>query len=138
KALQGGRAQVLGGTAWLWSRPEFAEAVDVLFVDEAGQMSLASAVAIAHAAKSLVLLGDPRQLDHPMKGSHPDGTAVSALEHLLDGEPTIPPDRGIFLEETWRLHPSICEVTSELFYASRLHAKSGLELQAILGAPAFD
>ena len=137
-ALRNGRAQVLGGTAWLWSRPEFADAVDVLFVDEAGQMSLASTVAIAQAAKSLVLLGDPRQLDHPMKGSHPEGTAVSALEHLLHGEPTIPRDRGIFLEETWRLHPAICEITSELFYASRLHARTGLELQAILGESMFE
>jgi len=137
-ALRSGRAHVLGGTAWLWSRPEFAEAVDVLFVDEAGQMSLGSAVAIAQATKSLVLLGDPRQLDHPMKGSHPEGTAVSALEHLLAGEPTIPPDRGIFLEETWRLHPSICEVTSELFYASRLHARAGLELQGVVGDRTFD
>jgi predicted RecB family nuclease len=137
-ALQSGRVHVLGGTAWLWSRVEFADAVDVLFVDEAGQMSLGSALAIAQATKSLVLLGDPRQLDHPIKGSHPEGTAVSALEHLLAGEPTILPDRGIFLEETWRLHPSICEVTSELFYASRLHAKAGLELQAILGEPVFD
>ncbi|HET9940605.1 MAG TPA: TM0106 family RecB-like putative nuclease, partial [Candidatus Eisenbacteria bacterium] len=116
-ALTDGFADVLGGTAWLWSRPEFAESVDVLFVDEAGQMALANVLAIAQAAKSVVLLGDPRQLEHPVKGSHPDGTAVSALEHLLDGEPTIPPDRGIFLEETWRLHPTICEVTSELFYA---------------------
>jgi uncharacterized protein len=131
-ALQDGSAQVLGGTAWLWSRPEFVESVDVLFVDEAGQMALANVLAIAQAAKSVVLLGDPRQLDHPIKGSHPDGTAVSALEHLLNGEPTIPPGHGIFLEETWRLHPSICEVTSELFYASRLHSKSGLELQAVV------
>ncbi|HEX5031850.1 MAG TPA: TM0106 family RecB-like putative nuclease, partial [Candidatus Eisenbacteria bacterium] len=132
-ALTDGLADVVGGTAWLWSRPEFAESVDVLFVDEAGQMALANVLAIAQAAKSVVLLGDPRQLEHPVKGSHPDGTAVSALEHLLDGEPTIPPDRGIFLEETWRLHPTICGVTSELFYASRLRSKAGLERQGLAG-----
>ena len=134
-ALTDGFADVLGGTAWLWARPEFAETVDVLFVDEAGQMALANVLAIAHAAKSVVLLGDPRQLEHPIKGSHPDGTAVSALEHLLEDEPTIPPDRGIFLEETWRLHPSICEVTSELFYANRLRSKAGLERQELGCAP---
>ena len=32
-----------GGTAWLWACPEFNEAVDVLFVDEAAQMCLAAA-----------------------------------------------------------------------------------------------
>lgn len=138
RLLMTGSANVLGGTAWLWSRQEFLETIDVLFVDEAGQMSLADVLAIGQAAKTIILLGDPRQLDRPIQGSHPEGTAVSALEHLLHGEPTIPRDRGIFLEETWRLHPAICEITSELFYASRLHARTGLELQAILGSPAFD
>ena len=77
--------QVVGGTAWLWSREEYFEAVDVLFVDEAGQMSLANVLAVSQAAKNVVLLGDPQQLEQPVKGSHPDGAAVSALEHLLAG-----------------------------------------------------
>ena len=114
------RPHVAAGTAWLWAREEFFEAVDVLFVDEAGQMSLANVLAIAQAAKSLVLLGDPQQLEQPMQGSHPEGTEVSALEHLLGEHETIPPDRGLFLEETWRLHPAICAFTSELFYEGRL------------------
>ncbi len=132
-ALKSGAARVLGGTAWLWSREEFFEAVDVLFVDEAGQMSLANVLAIAQCARSMVLLGDPRQLDQPLQGSHPEGTDLSALEHLLQGRKTIADDRGLFLEETWRLHPAICALTSELFYDGRLHARPGLERQAILG-----
>ena len=87
--------QVVGGTAWLWSREEYFEAVDVLFVDEAGQMSLANVLAVSQAAKNVVLLGDPQQLEQPVKGSHPDGAAVSALEHLLAGEKTISPDVGL-------------------------------------------
>jgi uncharacterized protein len=134
RALRSGAARVLGGTAWLWSREEFFEAVDVLFVDEAGQMSLANVLAIAQAAPALVLLGDPRQLDQPLQGSHPDGTEISALEHLLQGRKTIADDRGLFLEETWRLHPSICRFTSELFYDQRLRSIPRLERQAILGA----
>jgi uncharacterized protein len=133
RALKSGAARVLGGTAWLWSREEFFEAVDVLFVDEAGQMSLANVLAIAQAAPALVLLGDPRQLDQPLQGSHPDGTEISALEHLLQGRKTIADDRGLFLEETWRLHPAICRLTSELFYDRRLQSVPGLEQQAILG-----
>jgi len=133
RALRSGAARVLGGTAWLWSREEFFEAVDVLFVDEAGQMSLANVLAIAQAAPAMVLLGDPRQLDQPLQGSHPDGTEISALEHLLQGQKTIADDRGLFLEETWRLHPAICRLTSELFYDQRLRSIPGLERQAILG-----
>ena len=77
------KSNVLGGTAWLWARPEFAEAVDVLFVDEAGQMSLANVLAVSQAAESIVLLGDPQQLEQPQKGSHPDGVNASALQHIL-------------------------------------------------------
>jgi uncharacterized protein len=133
-ALRAG-AQVVAGTSWLWSRADYFEAVDVLFVDEAGQMSLANVLAVAQAAKNLVLLGDPQQLDQPQKGSHPDGAEVSALEHLLEGARTIAPDKGLFLERTWRLHPAICTFTSEVFYEGRLLARDGLERQAITGHP---
>jgi len=134
RALRSGAARVLGGTAWLWAREELFEAVDILFVDEAGQMSLANVLAIAQCARAMVLLGDPRQLDQPLQGSHPEGTDISALEHLLQGRKTIADDRGLFLEETWRLHPDICRLTSELFYDRRLEARAGLERQAILGS----
>ena len=66
---------------------------------------------------------------HP--GSHPEGTEVSALDHILGTHATIPPDRGLFLEETWRLHPEICAFTSEVFYESRLQSRPGLDRQTI-------
>jgi predicted RecB family nuclease len=133
-ALHGG-AHIAAGTAWLWAREDYFEAVDVLFVDEAGQMSLADVLAVCQAAKNLVLLGDPQQLEQPVKGSHPDGAAVSALEHLLAGAKTISPDMGLFLEKTWRLHPKLCDFTSEVFYEGRLHPREGLEHQKIEGHP---
>jgi uncharacterized protein len=133
-ALRGG-AQVLGGTAWLWSSEDFFEAVDVLFVDEAGQMALANVLAASQAAKSIVLLGDPQQLEQPLKGSHPDGAEVSALEHLLEGAKTISAHKGLFLEMTWRLHPKICEFTSEVFYEDRLQSRNGLDNQCLQGHP---
>ena len=71
--------------------------VDTLFVDEAGQVSLADALAMATCARNLVLLGDPQQLAQVSQGTHPEGAAASVLEHLLGGEDTIPPDRGLFL-----------------------------------------
>jgi predicted RecB family nuclease len=133
-ALQSRDADVVGGTSWLWARPEFQSSVDVLFVDEAGQMSLANVVAVSQAANSVVLLGDPQQLEQPRKGSHPDGVGVSALEHVLRGERTIAVERGIFLPETWRLAPAICDFTSELFYDGRLTSRPGLERQRVGGA----
>ena len=139
-ALANGTVHVVGGTAWLWSSAALAGSVDVLLVDEAGQFSLANTVAVSAAGRSLVLLGDPQQLDQPLKGSHPPGAERSALAHLLagaTGEPphaTMPPERGLFIEKTWRLHPAICAYSSELFYASQLRPIEGLERQAI--APA--
>ena len=124
--------QVAGGTAWLWARPEAENAVDVLFVDEAAQMSLANVLAVSSSAAGLVLIGDPQQLEQPIQGSHPEGTAVSALDHLLGGRQTIEANRGLFLEQTWRLHPDICAFTSEMFYESRLHARPGLGNQRIV------
>jgi len=135
--LENGEAQVAAGTAWLWAREELHQSVDVLFVDEAGQMSLANVLAVAQAARSVVLLGDPQQLDQPLQGSHPEGTEVSALQHLLGDKQTIPADRGLFLAETWRLHPSICTLTSELFYEGRLESRPDLGQQALGGESPF-
>jgi predicted RecB family nuclease len=141
-ALRGDRVDVVGAVAWTWSRPEFARpdpALDVLVVDEAGQMSLANVVACAPAARTIVLLGDPQQLDQPTQGSHPPGAERSALSHLLadptyrrPDRATIRPDEGLFLETTWRLHPDVCDFTSRAFYAGRLRPLAGLERQAVV------
>ncbi len=133
-----GTVDVFGGTAWLWSREKCAGVVDVLFVDEAGQMSLANTLAVSQAARRLVLLGDPQQLEQPQKGSHPDGVGVSALDHVLGGHRTMPVDRGLFLPITWRLAPSICHFTSEVFYEDKLEPLTGLEHQRLVGAGPFD
>lgn len=136
-AIRNGSVQVLGGTAWLWAREQFKESVDVLVVDEAGQLSLMDALAVAQAGANLVLLGDPQQLKQPQQGSHPEGTEVSALEHVLQEHQTIPPDRGILLDTTWRMHPAICSFVSELFYEGRLQSRPGLENQQLGGETPF-
>ncbi|MET4799185.1 TM0106 family RecB-like putative nuclease [Bradyrhizobium sp. LB11.1] len=123
--------QVGGATAWFWARPDASQCVDVLFIDEAAQMSLANVLAVSQAADSVVLLGDPRQVGQPIQGSHPDGADVSALDHVLGPHATVPPDRGLFLPETWRLHPTICAFNSELFYEGRLFSRPGLENQKV-------
>ncbi|MDN5764537.1 MAG: TM0106 family RecB-like putative nuclease [Humibacillus sp.] len=120
EALTTGTAKLVGGTAWLWSRDDLAEAVDVLVIDEAGQFSLANAVAVSRAATSLVLLGDPQQLQQPTKAVHPFGAGISVLEHLIGPHDVIPPDRGVFLDHTYRMHADLTGFVSELAYEGRL------------------
>ena len=132
-ALAAGEANLAGGTAWLWARAEMAGAVDVLVIDEAGQMSLANTLAVCQAASSLVMLGDPRQLDQPIQGVHPPGAGVSALGHLLGESATVDPSRGVFLDHTWRMHPDICTFTTEQFYEGRLRARPELGRQTVVG-----
>jgi uncharacterized protein len=132
-ALAAREVDVVGGTTWLWSRQELVGSVDVLFVDEAGQLSLANAVAAAPAGRSIVLLGDPQQLEQPRQGGHPPGAERSALGHVLGDAAVMPPDRGLFLTETWRLHPDLCGFTSEVFYDGQLTSRPSLVRQALSG-----
>ncbi len=99
--------QLLAGTSWLFAREELDQHVDTLFVDEGGQFALADAIAVGTAARNLVLLGDPNQLPQVSQGSHPPGAEASVLGHLLGDDETVPPDRGLFLEHTWRLRPEV-------------------------------
>jgi predicted RecB family nuclease len=126
------RANLAAGTTWLWTSTKMVDAIDVLFVDEAGQISLANVIAVARATDSLVLLGDPQQLDQPMQGTHPPGADRSALAHVLGDAATMPPTHGLFLERTWRLHPNLCDFTSEVFYDDRLEPEPHLEVQRVI------
>ena len=134
-ALAAGSLDVVGGTTWLWAREDMIESVDVLFIDEAGQMSLADAMAASLSAMNLVLLGDPQQLDQPLQGVHPPGAARSALAHVLHGERVMPNHLGLFLDGSWRLHPEISAYTSEVFYEGRLHSHPGRERLDLEGVP---
>lgn len=71
-------------------------------------MSMANVIAVSQARRTLVLIGDPRQLEQPMQGSHPEGTDFSALDYLLGDNATIAEHQGLFLEETRRLHRNLC------------------------------
>jgi hypothetical protein len=126
--------QLLAGTPWLWTNDAMRDSVDVLFLDEAGQVSLADAIAISTAAKSIVLLGDPQQLAHVSQGTHPRSSGASVLQQLLGDEKTVAPERGVFLSETWRMHPDVCRFVSDAMYDGRLHSVAGLERQQV-GSP---
>lgn len=119
------RAQLIAGTAWLFSDPAAAQSLDYLFVDEAGQVALANLVAMGTSAKNVVLLGDQMQLAQPIQGVHPGRSGDSSLDYLLGSAATIAADRGLFLETTWRMHPHVCQFISDAVYDSRLEPEPG-------------
>lgn len=142
-AYEGG---VVGGTAWLFARPEWEGALDYLFIDEAGQVSLANAVAMARSADNLVLLGDQMQLEQPIQGSHPGDAGLSALQYALKDtvasrpdspvlHAVVPADYGLFLGESRRMHPSVCRFISESIYEERLCSHSECARQRIAVPP---
>ncbi len=122
---------ILGGTAWLFSQPALEGRLDFLFLDEAGQVSLANSIAMARSAQNIVLLGDQMQLEQPVQGSHPGDSRLSglqfALKDLQASKPdapvfhaVVPSDYGLFLAESWRMHPTVCTFISESMYEGRL------------------
>lgn len=123
--------QLIAGTAWLFARPEFVGFVDTLFVDEAGQVALANLIACMPAATNVVLLGDQMQLAQPIQGAHPGESGLSGLDYLLDGQPTIAPERGVFLSQSWRMAPPITDFISGLVYEGRLTCEPNNGLQHI-------
>jgi uncharacterized protein len=115
---------LVAGTAWLLSSAKLEQKFDYLFVDEAGQVSLANLLAMSTCARNVVLLGDQMQLGQPIQGVHPGDSGKSTLEYLLKEEATIAPEMGIFLKDTWRMHPDVCQFISEAVYDGRLRAEA--------------
>ena len=133
---------IVGGTAWLFSLPEWEGILDFLFIDEAGQVSLANAVAMARSAKNLVLLGDQMQLEQPIQGTHPGDAGLSSLQYALKDlkssqldspvfHSVVPSDYGLFLGETRRMHPAVCLFISESIYEGRLGSHADCAKQKI-------
>ena len=128
--LTSGEFNLIGGTAWLWAHAEMRQApVDVLLVDEAGQLALADAVASCAGTRNMLLLGDPLQLAQVAKAEHPGGSGASVLEHILGEHVTVPAARGVFLTRTWRMHPDVCDFISRQIYEGRLTADASCRQQ---------
>lgn len=121
---------LVAGTTWLFAGSDMAaQPVDVLVVDEAGQLSLADTLAACQSAYNLLLLGDPLQLPQVAQASHPGTSGGSAMQHLLGEAATMPDDRGVFLTETWRMHPDISTFLSETIYQGRIHSHPSCAVQ---------
>jgi uncharacterized protein len=131
----GDNDQLVAGTAWLFSKAEFDQSFDYLFVDEAGQVALANLLALGTCARNLVLLGDPMQLGQPTQGVHPGHSGESGLEYLLDGRATVSPERGIFLPTSWRMAPAVCQFISAAVYDGRLHPEADNARQTLVFPP---
>jgi predicted RecB family nuclease len=127
----GGGYDLVAGTAWLFCGEELDEMLDYLVIDEAGQISLADALAMGTCARNLILLGDPQQLPQVGQAVHPPGAGVSVLEHLLGEHTTIPPERGLFIDQTRRMHPDVCKFISKAIYEDRLESFSDCANQRV-------
>lgn len=136
------RGGLIGGTAWLFSKPEWEGVLDFLFIDEAGQVSLANAVAVAPSATNLMLLGDQMQLEQPTEGTHPGDSGLSCLQYALKDAarsradapafyPVVPEGRGLFLGESRRMHPQVCKFISESIYEGRLTSHEKCKVQSV-------
>ena len=116
---------VIGGTAWDFANDARVDAasLDLLVVEEAGQFCLANTIAVARAARNLMLLGDPQQLPQVSQGHHPEPVDASALGWLVQDHRTLPSQFGYFLDRSYRMHPAVCERVSRLSYEGRLRSE---------------
>lgn len=126
---------VVGGTAWDFSHEARIPrgSLDLLVIDEAGQFSLASTIAVSVAATRLLLLGDPQQLPQVSQGTHPEPVDTSALGWIIDGAEVVPAELGYFLARTRRMHPAVAEPVSRLSYEGRLAAHPSTALRQLEG-----
>lgn len=128
---------MVGGTAWAGSQEGIAKGFDYGFVDEAGQYSLANAIALSTNCKNLVLIGDPQQLPQPVIGSHPHGADASVLHHIVGDRDVVDSDHGIFLPLTYRMHPRITGVVSAVSYENKLFPAGHLSQMSIVDPSPF-
>jgi len=117
----------IGGTAWVFCNAKLTEEqglekFDYLFIDEAGQVSIANLIGMSRIAKNIILIGDQMQLGQPMQGSHPDESGQSILEYLLEDQSTVSPNMGVFLPMTYRMNPAVCRLLSDQVYDGRLNS----------------
>lgn len=111
---------VIGTTAWGFARSDLENAFDYLFIDEAGQVSVANLIAMSRSTKNIILMGDQMQLGQPSQGSHPENSGLSILDYLLHTTPTIPESMGIFLGTTYRMHSAVNRFISDSIYEGKL------------------
>ena len=126
---------VVGGTAWDFAHDARVprDSLDLLVIDEAGQFSLASTIAVSLASSRLLLLGDPQQLPQVSQGTHPEPVDTSALGWVMRDADVLPPEYGYFLARTWRMHPKVAASVSVLSYDGELASHPCTEVRRLDG-----
>jgi len=122
---------VIGTTAWGFARDDMADALDYLFIDEAGQVSVANLVAMSRSTKNLILMGDQMQLGQPSQGTHPAESGLSILDYLLHDHPTIGDDMGVFLGTSYRMHSQVNRFISQHIYEGKLDSYPANDLRVV-------
>ncbi len=122
---------VVGTTAWGFARSDLEGKFDVLIVDEAGQVAVANLVAMSRAARNIVIMGDQRQLGQPTQGTHPAESGRSVLDYRLGDKAAVDPDHGVFLDTTYRLHPTVNVPISRHVYAGQLTTASVTKMRTL-------
>lgn len=122
---------VIGTTAWGFARDDVAGAFDYLFIDEAGQVSVANLIAMSRATKNMILMGDQMQLGQPSQGIHPEDSGLSILDYLLYATATIPEHMGVFLGTTYRMHSAVNRFISKAIYEGKLESAPENDRQII-------
>ncbi|WP_420820762.1 AAA domain-containing protein [Rhizobium tubonense] len=130
-----GQPVLVGGTAWTFANERMQGLYDYLFIDEAGQVSIANLVGTSMSARNIVLMGDQMQLPQPAQGVHPGESGMSLLEFYMQGRATIPPDLGVFLPTSYRMHPDVCSFISHAIYEGRLHGEPVAATRYIIPGP---
>ena len=128
---------IVAGTSFLFTSSVMRGKVDILFVDEAGQLSLAETIGASLSATNIVLVGDPQQLKQPTKAAHPGHSGLSGLEYINQDADVVLPNYGVLLSVTRRMHPSITSFVSEQVYEGKLHSETKCATQQIGGEDKF-
>ena len=98
----------------------YEEFFDYLIIDEVGQVPIITTMATVRSTKNLILIGDPNQLPQVRNGSHPNDNGLSTFEYLIEQQTTLPEDKGIFLDTTFRMHEDVNNFISSYFYDEKL------------------
>lgn len=126
------------GTTYFFSDNSKNAWFDYLIIEEAGQVTLVDTLLVSASVKKqapghfggIILVGDHKQLLTPIKSTKHEGAEISGLEYFVDSD-IVSDEKGVFIEETRRMHPTICEFDSKMFYESKLTAIDAMSQRKI-------